>query len=165
MRVICQWMLMTIAVGMAAVEGLNCSRKSFLSIAQGSLFGTVFSVGTCNANAAVLQSGGCALGVGDGCDDVSDGNEFIKELQQRSALKREEYTKEALDAYNMKNYPDFFKSIGKVLVKMPDGTFQAFSDQEFESLKKENKIVLEIPRAMGGKVQDLTQKPILVMRE
>lgn len=48
---------------------------------------------------------------------------------------------------------------------MPDGTFQAFSDQEFESLKKENKIVLEIPRAMGGKVQDLTQKPILVMRE
>ena len=134
-----------------------------LTIGSGSIFGLF--VGIDNANAAVLQSKGCALGVGDGCDDIAAGNELIRKLQERSAANREVYIKEALDAYNMKNYPDFFQSIGQVLVKMPDGSFKTFSEEEFSNLKAAGKITLEKPMAMGGKVSDLTQKPILVMKE
>jgi hypothetical protein len=43
------------------------------------------------AEAAVLQSGACASGEGDGCDNLSEGNEFIKNLQMKSAEKREQY--------------------------------------------------------------------------
>ena len=63
----------------------------------------------------------------------------------------------------MKNYPDFFASYGKFMVKKSDGTFELYDEAEFAELKKANKIRLERPTAMGGKVQDLTQKPILVL--
>mmetsp|Transcript_17887 Transcript_17887/g.27807 ORF Transcript_17887/g.27807 Transcript_17887/m.27807 type:complete len:187 (+) Transcript_17887:70-630(+) len=118
-----------------------------------------------DANAAVLQSKPCALGEGDGCADIAEGNEFIKSLQEKSAAKKDVYVKEALDAYNMKNYPDFFQSIGKVMVKKSDGTFATFSEEEFGKFKAAGRIGLEYPRAMGGKVPDMTQKPILVLKD
>jgi len=65
----------------------------------------------------------------------------------------------------MKNYPDWFASVGKTLVRKPDGTFMAISDAEYEELNKANKLSLEVPKTMGGKVTDLTQKPILVLKE
>lgn len=65
----------------------------------------------------------------------------------------------------MKNYPDFFASLSppKYLVKKSDGTFDLLDDVQLAELKKANRIKLEKPMAMGGKVQDLTQKPILVL--
>lgn len=65
----------------------------------------------------------------------------------------------------MKNYPDWFASVGKVMIKKPDGTFVVVSDTEAEQLQKSNRLTLEIPTAMGGKFTDLTQKPILVLKE
>lgn len=65
----------------------------------------------------------------------------------------------------MKNYPDWFATVGKSMVKKPDGTFMVVGDAELQDLKKQNKIGVEIPRAMGGKVSDLTQKPIMVLKE
>ena len=38
---------------------------------------------------AILSSKYCAAGVGDGCEDRSEGNEYIKSLQEKSALNRE----------------------------------------------------------------------------
>ena len=38
---------------------------------------------------AVISSKYCAYGEGDGCDDLAEGNAYIKELQQRSAAKKE----------------------------------------------------------------------------
>jgi len=146
---------------------LQLSRNGFLravTIGSGSVLGLLFA-GVDGANADVLQSKGCALGVGEGCDDIAGGNELIRKLQGQSAAKKEVYIKEALDAYNMKNYPDFFQTIGQVLVKMPDGGFNTFSEDEFSKLKAAGKITTEKPMAMGGKVADLTQKPIFVMRE
>ena len=72
---------------------------------------------------------------------------------------------EARNAYYMKNYPEFFSSIGKTLVKKPDGSFMVVSDAELDELKKQGKITVEIARTMGGKVTDLTQKPIIVLKE
>jgi len=114
---------------------------------------------------AVLSSGFCAQGVGEGCEDRSEGNEFIKSLQEKSAANREANTKEALNAFYIKNYPDFFGSTGKTLVKKPDGTFGVYSEAEMEELRKENKIGIEIPMAKGGKYTDLTQKRILILKE
>lgn len=40
---------------------------------------------------AVLSSKYCAAGVGEGCNDLSEGNELIRSLQEKSAAKREQY--------------------------------------------------------------------------
>jgi len=63
----------------------------------------------------------------------------------------------------MKNYPDFFASLGKTMVKKSDGTFNLYDDGELAELKKAGRITFERPMAMGGRVVDLTQKPILVL--
>ena len=74
-------------------------------------------------------------------------------------------SQEARDAYYMKNYPDFFATMGKVMVKKPDGGFLLVSDAELEQLKRANKLTYEVPRAMGGKTVDTTIKPIWVLKE
>jgi hypothetical protein len=114
---------------------------------------------------AVVWSKACASGRGDGCDDLAEGNEFIRSLQQKSAAKADFYAKEARDAYYMKNYPDFFAVVGKSMVKKPDGSFLLVDDAEMETLIRENRIGLELPRTMGGKVQDVTPKPIMVLKD
>ena len=135
------------------------------------LFRSAFLAATCavapldSAN-AVLSSPPCAGGVGQGCEERSEGNEFIKSLQEKSAENRAANAREGLNAYNMKNYPDYFQSIGKNLVKKSDGSgFLVVTDAELDQLKKDNKIGLEKPKAKGGKYADVTQKPILVLKE
>ncbi len=51
------------------------------------------------------------------------------------------------------------------MVKKSDGTFNLYDDVELAELKKAGKIKLEKPTAMGGKVVDVTQKPIMVLVE
>ena len=51
------------------------------------------------------------------------------------------------------------------MIKKPDGTFMLVSDAELAQLKKENKVGVEIPKTMGGKFTDLTQKPIITLKE
>jgi hypothetical protein len=65
----------------------------------------------------------------------------------------------------MKNYPDYFASIGKTMLKKADGSgYVLVTDSELTQLFKSNRIALEIPTSMGGKVRDLTQKPIMVLK-
>mmetsp|Transcript_27882 Transcript_27882/g.34418 ORF Transcript_27882/g.34418 Transcript_27882/m.34418 type:complete len:192 (+) Transcript_27882:40-615(+) len=120
------------------------------------------------AESNIRRAGGtCAYGVGDGCEELSGGNEFIKELQRKSAANKELAQKEYLSAYQMKNYPDFFASLSppKFMVKKPDGTFALYEADELTELKKAGKIKIEKPMAMGGQVIDVTVKPILVLVE
>ena len=65
----------------------------------------------------------------------------------------------------MKNYPDYFATMGKVMVKKPDGGFLLVSDAELEQLKKANKLTYEVPRTKGGRTVDTTQKLIWVLKE
>lgn len=65
----------------------------------------------------------------------------------------------------MKNYPDWFASVGKSMIKKSDGTFMLVDDSELQKLKDQNKIGIEYARAMGGRVADVTQKPILVLKD
>lgn len=65
----------------------------------------------------------------------------------------------------MKNYPDWFASIGKNLVKKSDGTFITVTDMELDQLKKDGRLTVEIPKAKGGKFTDVTQRPINVLKD
>lgn len=42
---------------------------------------------------AVLGAGECASGVGEGCGDRSDGNDYIRSLQEKSAVNKDMYEK------------------------------------------------------------------------
>ena len=119
-------------------------------------------VGTDN----IIRSKGCYQGIGDGCTELSENNPLIQQLQQQSIKNRERNEKEALYAYYMKNYPDFFNTIGQVLVKKAsDNTFVLVTPQEAERLKGLGKLTYEIPKTRGGTIVDYTQKPILVLKE
>jgi hypothetical protein len=48
--------------------------------------------GATTAN-GVLSSKYCASGVGEGCTDLSEGNDLIRSLQEKSALNREKYAR------------------------------------------------------------------------
>jgi hypothetical protein len=66
----------------------------------------------------------------------------------------------------MKNYPDYFTSIGKVMIKkQSDNTFIVVSDKEYEQLIKSNLITIEIPTVKNGQFTDWTQKPITVLKD
>jgi hydrogenase maturation factor HypF (carbamoyltransferase family) len=65
----------------------------------------------------------------------------------------------------MKNYPDWFASIDRTLVRRQDGTFVVVTDEELAVLRRENRLTTVMPKAMGGQVTDYTQKPVLMMRD
>ena len=56
-------------------------------------------------------------------------------------------------------------TVGKTMVKKPDGSFMLVDDAELQKLKDANKIGLEYGKTMGGKFADLTQKPILTLKD
>jgi len=65
----------------------------------------------------------------------------------------------------MKNYPDVFAVSDKRMVKKMDGSFALFSAVEVKELTQEGKISIEYPMSKGGRIMDLTQKPVLVLNE
>jgi hypothetical protein len=97
-------------------------------------------------------------------------NKYHAKLNEMSVVSRTSFfllslTQQTREAYYMKNYPDFFAAVGKTLVKKADGTFMMVDDSVLQELKRTNKIGVEIPMAMGGRVTDLTQKPVLILKE
>jgi hypothetical protein len=75
------------------------------------------------------------------------------------------FSQEARDAFYMKNYPDWFASIDKTLIKKPDGSFVVVTQDELAALRRDNRLTTVMPKAMGGQVTDYTQKPILMFRD
>jgi hypothetical protein len=143
---------------------IQLERRSFLVAAATATTASILPTFPEKAG-AVISSKYCAYGEGDGCDDLAEGNPLILELQRKSSTNKETIQKEARNAFYMKNYPDWFASVGKTMVKKPDGTFMVVDDAELAELKSQNKIGIEYAKAMGGKVTDLTQKPIMVLKE
>ncbi|GAX10085.1 hypothetical protein FisN_2Lh354 [Fistulifera solaris] len=153
-------LVLIMLIGLALGYQPSTNRRNLLQQALVGVF-----VASSSPAEAVISSKYCSAGVGEGCGDLSEGNELIRSLQEKSAMNRERYQQEALDAYYMKNYPDFFSVVGKTLVKKTDGTFVALADSEVEKLKQDGKVTFEIPRTKGGKLVDVTQKPNLVFKE
>jgi len=44
-------------------------------------------------------------------------------------------------------------------------TFQVFTEAELSELKNAGKVSVQMPKTMGGKVTDVTQKPYLKFKE
>lgn len=63
--------------------GVVKDRRAFLQSLSGLAFAAVTPGSAANANPY------CAAGVGEDCEDLSEGNEFIKSLQEKSAANRE----------------------------------------------------------------------------
>ena len=73
---------------------VNSRRDWFVGIARGAA-----AVATASSTSiillpgqpsnAVISSKICAYGTGDGCDDLADGNELIRQLQAKSAANKE----------------------------------------------------------------------------
>lgn len=126
---------------------------------------TTNAAGGIAAPGGILSSKYCAYGQGDGCEDLAEGNAFILELQRRSSNNKEQIQVEARNAYYRKNYPDFFAAMGKTMIQAKDGSYVLVDDGELASLKAQNKIRLEYAKTLGGKVTDLTQKPIPVLKD
>jgi hypothetical protein len=147
----------------AAATTNNNSRRLFLlsSITSAATAAVTFP----SSASAVISSKYCASGVGDGCDELNQGNEYIKSLQETSAAHKDRYAREARDAYYMKNYPDYFAAVGMELVRKSDGSYASLDLAQVEQLKRENRLTLEVPKAMGGRITDLTQKPVWIMKE
>jgi hypothetical protein len=61
-------------------------RRSFLQSAATAAAAFVAASEPANA---ILSAKYCAAGVGEGCEDRSEGNDFIKALQEKSAENRE----------------------------------------------------------------------------
>ncbi|KAL3804584.1 hypothetical protein ACHAWO_012259 [Cyclotella atomus] len=120
---------------------------------------------TSSAQAAVIGAGRCANGEGDGCDSLAEGNAYIQSLQKKSLENKEENQREALYSYYMRNYPDVFAVSDKRMVMKSDGSFELFSPGEVADLVNNGKITIEYPKTMGGRVVDLTQKPVLVLKD
>ena len=59
-----------------------------------------------SANAAVLRSAGCANGEGEACADLADGNEFIQNLQKKSAENKEANQRVSLISLFVVQTPD-----------------------------------------------------------
>ncbi|KAL7528421.1 hypothetical protein ACHAWF_002550 [Thalassiosira exigua] len=150
-----------------------CARRDALRRGASSCLGFLAAaaasapvVAPASAGAAVLRAPGrCANGEGDGCDALAGENDLVRELQRKSAENREANQREALNAYYMKNYPDVFAVSDKRMVKKPDGSFALYTAEEVAELVRDGKVGIEYPKSKGGRIADLTQKPILVLSE
>lgn len=63
------------------------NRRNMLGLAVTNL--AFLSSYASSANAAVLRSAGCVYGEGEACADLAEGNEFIQNLQKKSAQNKE----------------------------------------------------------------------------
>ena len=114
----------------------------------------------------VISSKYCAYGQGEDCDDLAEGNTYIQELQRKSVANKDVNVRDAENAYYAKNYPGWFETVGKTMIrKESDGSFIIVDDVELAKLKAQNLIGTVQPRTLGGRVVDMTQKPTLVLRE
>jgi len=118
------------------------------------------------ATVDIISSKYCAYGEGSDCEDLAEGNPYILKLQKRSAANKENNVESAKNAFYAKNYPDWFAAVGKTMIqKESDGTFVVVDDAELAKLRADGKITVRVPSAMGGRITDVTQKPMLVLKE
>ena len=69
------------------VSGFSVDRRSLLKKSLVGITAGIFVAP--KPGHGVINNKVCVAGVGDGCDDLAEGNEFVKELQRRSAENRE----------------------------------------------------------------------------
>lgn len=69
-------------------KNAQIDRRNFLAFVTASATANVLLMPEQPAN-AIISSKYCAYGSGDGCDDLAEGNELIRQLQAKSAANKE----------------------------------------------------------------------------
>jgi hypothetical protein len=100
----------------------------------------------------------CEVGVGDGCDTASEGNELIQRLQRQSAEKREQRREEMLDDYNKKNFGDYFRAENKHMVRKGVNSYEIMTNAQYAAAEKaglvyNDKFVQQQPAAAASSAQ------------
>jgi hypothetical protein len=80
-------------------------RRSLLRDVLAFVAGTSFAT---TSEAEILQVGQCSGGIGEGCVDFSEGNDYIRSLQEKSAKNREIYAKVCISTTFFKFLPTHF---------------------------------------------------------
>ena len=109
------------------------------------------------ASAEVINRPLCASGVGDGCAALAEGAPtsseaaLIKDLQAKSAAKKEQRAREAVERYSVNNFGDYFSAAfpPKALVRHADGTYEALTQDVVAAGLKNGTIRYAIPGASG----------------
>lgn len=107
------------------------------------------------ASAEVINRPLCASGVGDGCAALAEGTSseaaLIKDLQEKSAAKKEQRAREAVERYSVNNFGDYFSAAfpPKALVRHADGTYEALTQDVVAAGLKNGTIRYAIPGASG----------------
>ncbi|KAH8049633.1 hypothetical protein JL720_15538 [Aureococcus anophagefferens] len=98
----------------------------------------------------------CASGVGDGCAALAEGTSseaaLIKDLQAKSAAKKERRAREAVERYSVNNFGDYFSAAfpPKALVRHADGTYEALTQDVVAAGLKNGTIARDPGRAARG---------------
>ena len=107
------------------------------------------------ASAEIINRPLCASGVGDGCAALAEGTSseaaLIKDLQAKSAAKKERRAREAVERYSVNNFGDYFSAAfpPKALVRHADGTYEALTQDVVAAGLKNDTIRYAIPGASG----------------
>ena len=104
------------------------------------------------AGAEVINRPLCSSGVGDGCDALAVESALIKELQSRSAAKRDVRAREAVERYSVNNFNDYFSAAfpPRALVRHANGTFEALTQDVVQKGLSEGTIKYAIPKGASG---------------
>eukprot|EP00903_Cladosiphon_okamuranus_P010772 g10178.t1 len=103
------------------------------------LTGSVDVAGVARAE-SISISPRCITGEGAQCDDLAEGNEFIKSLQAKSAQSKDRYFQETLDKYNDHNFKDYFRAENKHMVKHKTGKYEILTDAEYIDAERAGKV-------------------------
>lgn len=83
----------------------------------------------------------CENGEGAACERLAGGNEYVKSLQERSRLNKEANVAKVWDQTIMAlNYDEYFTTLDKNMVKLPNGSFAVISTEEYSALRKAGRI-------------------------
>eukprot|EP00752_Nemacystus_decipiens_P006769 g6079.t1 len=102
------------------------------------LTGSVDGAGFARADVSISPR--CITGEGAQCDDLAEGNEFIKSLQAKSALSKDRYFQETLDKYNDHNFKDYFRAENKHMVKHKSGKYEILTNAEYIDAERAGKV-------------------------
>lgn len=109
---------------------------------------------------ANLKRPGCRMGFGRDCEKLANSSAFILDLQRQSREVKDAALAEQYDTLQIQmDMPTYFETVDKNFVKLPNGSFALFTNEEYAALKKSGRITsmgldyLDDPSKFSGKLR------------
>lgn len=83
----------------------------------------------------------CVNGEGEACDRLAGGNEYVRMLQERSRVNKQKNADKVESQTVMQlAYDDYFATLDKNMVLLPNGKYAVLSTEEYARLRKAGQI-------------------------